>query len=386
MLGYLLARAGISVVVLEKHGDFLRDFRGDTVHPSTMTVLSELGLLDEFLARPHSEFAQLSGHVGADTITVADFSHIAARTKFIAIMPQWDFLSFLAEHARAYPQFSLLMNTEANGVVLEGSRVVGVRARGAEGEVEIRANLVVACDGRHSTMRQAVGVTPRDLGAPMDVLWTRIARRANDRNAALGFFGAGSILVLIDRNDYWQCGYVIPKGTADELRARGLDAFRSEIVRLAPFLTGRIDELKSWEDIKLLSVAVDRLDRWYVPGLLFIGDAAHAMSPVGGVGINLAIQDAVAAANIVIPALRRGVQVDNETLAAVQRRREKPTKMTQAVQIFIQRRIIASVLRSKQPPKRAPFLVRFLTSIPAFRRIPARVVGLGFQPEHVTTA
>jgi 2-polyprenyl-6-methoxyphenol hydroxylase-like FAD-dependent oxidoreductase len=287
MLGYLLARRGHSVVVLEKHSDFLRDFRGDTVHPSTMNVLDELGLLDEFLQRPHSEIRRLAGNVGADTITIADLSHVPGRAKFIAIMPQWDFLNFIAEKARAFPGFQLLMNTAGVELIREGNRVTGVRASGPDGELEILADVVVACDGRHSTMRTAANLQPIDLGAPMDVFWMRLPKKPADQNAALGFVGAGVILVFIDRKDYWQCGFVIAKGAAERVRARGLDTFRNEIATLAPFAADRVNELKSWDDIKLLSVAVDRLPQWHVPGLLFIGDAAHAMSPVGGVGINL---------------------------------------------------------------------------------------------------
>ena len=384
VLAYLLARAGVAVTVLEKHNDFLRDFRGDTVHPSTMTVLDELGLLDEFLKRPHSQIVELAGHIGTDTVVVADFRHLPAKTKFLAIMPQWDFLNFLSEKARAYSGFTLLMNTEATGVINEDGRITGVGARGPAGEVEIRADVVVACDGRSSTLRSALGKTPRDLGAPMDVLWLRVPKRATDQNAALGFVGAGAFLVLIDRDDYWQCGFVIAKGSAKRVRARGLDAFRAEIAATAPVIADRVNEIKSWDDVKLLTVTVDRLERWAVPGLLFIGDAAHAMSPIGGVGINLAIQDAVAAANLLAPALRRPGPLDDGVLEAVQRRRTFPTVMTQGLQVLIQRRGVSTVLRLKAPPKRAPLILRLLSSIPSFRQIPAYIVGIGFRPEHVT--
>jgi 2-polyprenyl-6-methoxyphenol hydroxylase-like FAD-dependent oxidoreductase len=385
VLGYLLARAGHTVTVLEKHGDFLRDFRGDTVHPSTMTVLDELGLLDDFLKRPHSEIVQLDAHIGSDMITVADFSHVPAKTKFLAIMPQWDFLNFLAEKGRAHSGFSLLMNTGATGIIQENGRVVGVRATGQDGDLEIRADVVVGCDGRSSTLRSAAGITPRDLGAPMDVLWMSLSRRPSDRNAALGFVGAGSFLILIDRDKYWQCGFVIAKGSTDAVRARGLDAFRAELAATAPVIADRVNEITSWDDVKTLSVAVDRLDRWYMPGLLFIGDAAHAMSPVGGVGINLAIQDAVATANILAAALSQPGLVDDRVLAAVQQRRTFPTVTTQGIQVVIQRSVITSVLRSTQPPKRAPLVLRLLTSIPGFGRIPAYIVGIGFRPEHAST-
>jgi 2-polyprenyl-6-methoxyphenol hydroxylase-like FAD-dependent oxidoreductase len=382
VLGYLLARSGASVVVLEKHGDFLRDFRGDTVHPSTMTVLDELGLLDEFLKRPHSEIVHLSGHVGADTIEIADFSHVPAKTKFLAIMPQWDFLNFLSERARAYPGFQLMMNTAATGVIEEEGRITGIRANGPSGGFDIRADVVVACDGRSSTLRSAVGITPRDLGAPMDVFWMSLPRRSTDSNAAFGFIGAGAVLVMIDRNDYWQCGYVIAKGTADEVRARGLEAFRADIASIAPVIADRVNEIKNWDDVKLLTVEVDRLERWHLPGLLFIGDAAHAMSPIGGVGINLAVQDAIATANILSEALQRPGPVGEDVLAAVQRRRTYPTVMTQGLQVQIQRHIISRVLASKAAPKRAPLILRLLTNIPGFRLLPAYLVGIGFRPEH----
>jgi 2-polyprenyl-6-methoxyphenol hydroxylase-like FAD-dependent oxidoreductase len=386
VLGFLLARAGHSVIVLEKHEDFLRDFRGDTVHPSTMTVLDELGLLDAFLKRPHSEIVELAGHVGEDTIVIGDFSHVPAKTKFLAIMPQWDFLNFLTEKARAYPGFRLLMRTEGTDLIREEGRVTGVRATGPDGALEIRADVVVACDGRTSTLRAASAVTPRDLGAPMDVLWMRLPKRATDQNAALGFIGAGAVLVLIDRDDYWQCGYVIAKGSAEQVRARGLESFRAELARTAPVIADRVDEITSWDDVKLLSVAVNRLDRWYLTGLLFIGDAAHAMSPIGGVGINLAVQDAVATANILSAALARPGPVDDAVLASVQARRMYPTVMTQGLQVFIQRNIIANVLRAKAPPKHAPAILRWLSSVKVLRRIPAYIVGIGFRPEHVNTA
>ena len=384
VLGYLLARAGYAVTVLEKHGDFLRDFRGDTVHPSTMTVLDELGLLDDFLKRPHSEIVHLEGKVGADTVELGDFSHVPAKTKFLAIMPQWDFLNFLAEKARAYRGFTLLMNTAATGVLNERGRVIGIRATGPSGEMDVHADVVVACDGRTSTLRSAAGIVPRDLGAPMDVLWMSLPKRSGDRNAALGFVGAGAVFVMIDREEYWQCGYVIAKGTADEVRARGLDAFRAEIAAIAPVIADRVDHIKSWDDVKLLTVTVDRLDRWFLPGLLFIGDAAHAMSPIGGVGINLAIQDAVATANILGAALQTPGSVGNDALAAVQRRRTFPTVMTQGLQVLIQHLIVTRVLRSKAPPKHAPLIMRVLTSIPGFRFIPAYLVGIGFRPENVS--
>jgi 2-polyprenyl-6-methoxyphenol hydroxylase-like FAD-dependent oxidoreductase len=386
MLAFLLARAGHRVAVLEKHGDFLRDFRGDTVHPSTMTVLDELGLLDEFLARPHAKISQLAGNVGQDVVTIADFRYVPAKTKYLAIMPQWDFLNFLAEKGRRYPTFSLLMNTAATDVIRENGRVAGVRANGPDGKIDVRADIVVACDGRHSTIREVTGIVPRTAGAPMDVLWMRLTRRPNDRNAALGFIGAGSIFVMIDRSDYWQCGFVIAKGSADAVRSRGIEAFRAEIAAVAPVVTDRVDEIKSWDDVKLLTVAVDRLASWFLRGLLFIGDAAHAMSPIGGVGINLAIQDAVAASNILCPALQQPGPVSDDVLAAVQQRRIFPTVATQLLQVAIQRNVVAKVLRSTAPPQRAPLLVRALSSIPVLRFFPAYIIGIGFRPEHVSAS
>ncbi len=381
MLGYLLARAGIDVAVLEKHGDFLRDFRGDTVHPSTMQVMHELGLLDAFLARPHSEVRQLAAQIGDELLTLADFSHLPVQAKFIAFMPQWDFLDFLADEAKRYPAFRLLMRTEATDVIREGETVVGIGAQGPEGALRIRAELVIACDGRHSTIRDAAGFQVIDRGAPMDVLWLRLSKSPSDPGQTFGRIDAGRFFIMLDRNDYWQCAYVIPKGGIERVQAQGLEAFRADIVKLAPYLRDRVREIASWDDVKLLTVAVNRLDTWYKPGLLCIGDAAHAMSPVGGVGINLAIQDAVATANILVPRLRQGA-VTTDDLRAVQRRREWPTRMTQRMQLFIQNRVISNVLRRQTTPK-APWIIRMFGQVPALRRLPARIIGLGFQPEHI---
>ena len=384
VLGYLLARYGHKVAVLEKHGDFLRDFRGDTVHPSTLQVLDELGLLDKFLAMPHTELRSLSGQVGKDRVTIANFSGVRGRAKFIALMPQWDFLNFLAAEGANYSGFNLLMRTDAVDVIQEWGRVVGVRAQSPDGPVEIRADVVVAADGRHSKMRDALHVQPESFGAPMDVLWFRISRDSSEALVPLGYVGAGAIFVTIDRGDYWQCGYVIPKGSLEQLQAGGLDALRNRIATLAPFLAAKVGEIKSLDDVKLLEVRVDRLAQWYLPGILFIGDAAHAMSPVGGVGINLAIQDAVAAANVLAPALEKAAPVPDNVLAAVQERREWPTKMTQEVQLLVQKRIIASVLALKEPPREAPLLAKLISASPLLQRIPARIVGVGFRPEHAS--
>jgi 2-polyprenyl-6-methoxyphenol hydroxylase-like FAD-dependent oxidoreductase len=382
MLGYLLARAGIDVVVLEKHSDFLRDFRGDTIHPSTLELLYELGLLDKFLQRPHDEVRQLTGWIGESLLRVADFTHLPTHCKFVGFMPQWEFLNFFAEEARRYPSFRLLINTEATELLVEDGLVTGVRAKSPEGQLAIRADLTVASDGRHSVIRQKAGLEIVNLGAPMDVLWMRISRGENDPPITLGRVDAGKILVLLNRRTYWQCALVIPKGAYDDLRARGLPAFRAQLAALAPFLRDRIEELIDWEQIKLLTVAVDRLKRWWRPGLLCIGDAAHAMSPIGGVGINLAIQDAVAAANILAKPLSARAVHDSE-LASVQKRREFPTRATQRMQIVIQNNVIKRVLGSTHI--QAPWILKLVDRWPVLQRIPARVLGIGFRPEHVET-
>ncbi len=381
MTGYLLARAGISVAVLEKHADFLRDFRGDTIHPSTLQVMDELGLYDRLLQRPHYKAHSLKGRFGDLETTFADFSHLPTRAKFVAFMPQWDFLDFLADEAKTYPAFKLLMKAEATGLIKDGESVVGVAAKTAEGTMQVHAPLVIGCDGRHAMTRKAGGFAVEDVGAPMDVLWFRLPRLDTDPKDPAGNFGLGHIVIMINRGDYWQCGYVIPKGSFDRVREQGLPAFRSELEKLAPFLKGRADEVKSFDDIKLLTVGVDRLKQWHRPGLLCIGDAAHTMSPVGGVGINLAIQDAVAAANILAEPLRAG-RVTTADLARVQERRETPTRRTQWLQVQIQNNVIKSVLGGEGPSD-PPLLMRLMRSVPLLARIPARVIGLGFRPEHI---
>jgi 2-polyprenyl-6-methoxyphenol hydroxylase-like FAD-dependent oxidoreductase len=382
MLGFLLARAGISVLVLEKHADFLRDFRGDTIHPSTLEIMHELGLLDEFLRRPHQEVRTLGAQIGDEFLQLADFGHLPTHCRFIAFMPQWDFLDFLAEQAKRYSNFQLRMEAEVRELIVEDGRVTGLQAASRDGELKVRADLIVAADGRHSTLRQRAGLEVIDLGAPMDVLWMRLSRHSDDPGQTLGRIDTGRIFVMLNRGDYWQCAFVIPKGGYDEIRRRGLTALREEIAGLAPFLRDRVDELSDWSDVRLLSVAVDRLRVWHRPGLLCIGDAAHAMSPIGGVGINLAIQDAVATANILAPCLLRGA-VSERDLHAVQRRREFPTRATQRLQVALQKRVIGRVLAStgKISP---PLLLRLIGWMPSLRRLPARVIGLGFRPEHVT--
>jgi len=381
MLGLLLARAGIDVVVLEKHADFLRDFRGDTIHPSTLEIMDELGLLDAFLKRPHQKVSEIGAHIGDEHLIIADFSHLPTRCKFIAFMPQWEFLDFLAGEAKRRPTFRLMMEAEVVGLVEREGRVDGCRVRGPEGEFEVKAALTVGADGRHSTLRQTAGLTVKDLGAPIDVLWLRLSKQPGDPPRSFGRIDAGRVLIQIDRGDYWQCAFVIAKGSIDAMRARGLDALRAEIARLAPHLAGRVGEIGSWDDAKLLTVAVDRLERWHRPGLLCIGDAAHAMSPVGGVGINLAIQDAVAAANLLHEPLLRG-RVEAPDLKRVQRRRELPTKVTQFVQVTAHKRVIAPVLVAHGNIT-VPLPLRLIQRFPALRRIPARAIGLGLRPEHV---
>jgi 2-polyprenyl-6-methoxyphenol hydroxylase-like FAD-dependent oxidoreductase len=383
MLGFLLARAGVDVVVLEKHGDFLRDFRGDTIHPSTLELMRELGLLDEFLKQPHHKVDRVGAQVGDTKITLADLTRLPTTCKFIAFMPQWDFLNFLAAHGRRYRGFHLMMNTQATDLLFEGDAVTGVRATSAGVETEIRADLVVAADGRHSTLRERGGFAVENLGAPMDVLWMRLSRKPADPSEAFGHIEAGRFFIMLDRGDYWQCAYVIPKGSADTLMNRPIAEFRRIILELSPWLGDRVNELQSWDDVKLLTVAVDRLERWYRPGLLCIGDAAHAMSPVGGVGINLAVQDAVAAANILYQPLRNHA-VTPDDLRKVEARREWPTRVTQRIQIFIQNRVISPVLASTQRPK-PPFVVKLTQWFPVLQRIAARVVGIGVRPEHIRT-
>lgn len=381
MLGYLLARAGVDVVVLEKHADFFRDFRGDTIHPSTLEVMHELGLLDDFLKRPHQEVAELGAKIGDEFITIADFSHLPTKCKFLAFMPQWEFLDFLAQAGKRFPTFHLRMQAEVDELLTEGDRVVGLKAATPEGDLEVRADLVVGTDGRHSTVRQLAGLEVEDRGAPMDVLWLRLSKNPEDGAETLGRIESGRFFIMIDRGDYWQCAFVIAKGGFNELRRKGLESFCLGLVALEPTLADSVREITSWDDVKLLSVRVDRLKQWYKPGLLCIGDAAHAMSPVGGVGINLAIQDAVATANILATPLREGTVTD-EDLREVQKRRQWPTEMTQALQIAIQNQVISNVLSMTKQPK-PPFAVKLLGRFPWLRRFPARLVGMGFRPEHV---
>ena len=383
MLGFLLARAGVDVVVLEKHADFFRDFRGDTVHPSTLELMVELGLIDEFLKLPHQKIETLTGQVGAEHLQMVDFRHLPTQCKFIALMPQWDFLNFLAEHGKRYETLDLRMQAEAVDLIEENGRIVGLNATTPAGALTIRADLTVGCDGRHSTVRQKAGFESEDYGAPMDVLWFRLSRKETDKADTFGHIEAGKLMVMFDRGDYWQCAYVIPKGGIERVKSEGLEAFRARVVEMTPFLSDRVGELKTWDDVKLLSVTVDRLKKWWRPGLICIGDAAHAMSPIGGVGINMAVQDAVAAANRLAGPLRAGKATDQD-LQAIQERRTLPMRFTQGLQLTIQRRIISPVLEAQKRPK-PPAFFKLFNGFPVLRRIPARLVGIGIRPEHVRT-
>lgn len=389
MLGLLLARAGVQVLVLEKHADFLRDFRGDTVHPSTLEVIHELGLLEKFLARPHDEVSELRAVVGNTELVLASFRHLRLRCKFIAMMPQWEFLDFVRDEAELYPGFRLIQNAEVTGVIQQDGVVTGVEVATPGGALQVMADLVVGADGRRSTVRSSAGLVVRDLGAPIDVLWMRLPKMPGDPSTTGGRITNGIFLAMIDRRTYWQCAYVIPKGGIEAVRLQGLEAFRADVVKVAPLFADRIATLASWDDIKLLSVTVDRLEHWYKPGLLCIGDAAHAMSPVGGVGINLAVQDAVAAANILAAPLATP-QLDRAALtpflAQVQRRRLFPTRVTQAVQVAIQNRLLSPVLAARgrdRPPMALPWPLKLMRRWPVLQALPAYAVGVGVRPEHV---
>jgi 2-polyprenyl-6-methoxyphenol hydroxylase-like FAD-dependent oxidoreductase len=377
MLGLLLARAGIKVLVLEKHRDFLRDFRGDTVHPSTLELMHELGVLEEFLRVPHQKVAELNAQFGDLVLPIADFRGLPVRCPYIAMVPQWDFLDFLARHGRTYPGFSLLMQAEVTDLIEAEGKVVGVRATGPQGPLEVAADLVVAADGRDSRLRARAALPVKDLGAPIDALWFRLSRQPGDASETMARFDSGSILVMLNRGDYWQCAFVIAKGGLDELKRKGLESFRATIAGLMRVAGERMGEIGSWDDVKLLTVQVNRLLEWCRPGLLCIGDAAHAMSPVGGVGINLAIQDAVAAANV----LWRG-DFSLRALKTIQRRREFPTRVTQAFQVAVQNNILRRVLQDTDGIA-PPLAVRALARFRWLRRIPARMVGLGARPEHI---
>jgi 2-polyprenyl-6-methoxyphenol hydroxylase-like FAD-dependent oxidoreductase len=382
MLGYLLGRAGIDVVVLEKHADFFRDFRGDTVHPSTLQVMDELGLIDGFLKLPHQRLQKMDGMFGGMSVRIADLSRLKTKYPFIAFMPQWDFLNFLRENGKRFASLKVMMSTEATDLIQVGGRVAGVRANTPEGMVDIEADLTVACDGRHSLVRKRAGLAIEEIGAPMDVLWFRAGKRQDETESVFARVDPGSMMVTFDRGDYWQCAYVIAKGQYDTVKARGLSALLDDVARMAPILKPGLADVKSWDDVKLLTVAINRLPRWTRPGLLCIGDAAHAMSPIGGVGVNLAVQDAVATANLLAAKLVNGCPPEHE-LDAVRRRREFPVRMTQRMQVVAQNNIVSAALKPGGKALKVPLAVRLITAVPWLQGITARLVGLGVRPEHV---
>lgn len=382
MLGYLLGRAGIDVVVLEKHADFFRDFRGDTVHPSTLQVMDELGLIDGFLKLPHQRLQKMDGMFGGTPVRIADLSRLKTKYPFIAFMPQWDFLNFLRENGTRFTSLKVMMSTEATDLIQSDGSVTGVRATTPEGMIDIVADLTIACDGRHSLVRERAGLAIEEVAAPMDVLWFRAGKRANETENVFARVDPGSMMVTFDRGDYWQCAYVIAKGQYEAVKARGLPPLLDDIARLAPILKSGLAGIKSWDDIKLLTVAINRLPRWTRPGLLCIGDAAHAMSPIGGVGVNLAVQDAVATANLLATKLVNGCPSEDE-LDAVRRRRAFPVRMTQRMQVVAQNNIVSAALKPGGKPLRVPLVVRLITAVPWLQGITARFVGLGVRPEHV---
>ncbi|MBR1143437.1 FAD-dependent oxidoreductase [Bradyrhizobium sp. AUGA SZCCT0431] len=382
MLGYLLGRAGIDVVVLEKHADFFRDFRGDTVHPSTLQVMDELGLIDGFLKLPHQRLQKLEGLFGGASVRLADLSRLKVKYPFIAFMPQWDFLNFLRESGKRFASLKVMMSTEATDLIEDGGRVAGVRANTPEGMIDIEADLTVACDGRHSLVRERAGLAAEEIGAPMDVLWFRAGKTENETESVFARVEPGRMMVTFDRGDYWQCAYIIAKGQYDAVKARGLPALLDDVARVAPILKSGLADVKSWNDVKLLTVAINRLTRWTRPGLLCIGDAAHAMSPMGGVGVNLAVQDAVATANLLAAKLVNGCPPENE-LDAVRQRREFPVRMTQRMQVVAQDNIVSAALKPGNQPLKAPLVMRLITAVPWLQGITARFIGLGVRPEHV---
>jgi len=382
MLGYLLGRAGVDVVVLEKHADFFRDFRGDTVHPSTLQVMDELGLIDGFLKLPHQQLQKMDGMFGGTSVRIADLSRVGTKYPFIAFMPQWDFLNFLREAGQRFASLKVMMNAEATDLIRQGDRIAGVKVETPEGAIDIRADLTIACDGRHSIVRERAGLAVEEIGAPMDVLWFRAGRRPDETENLFARVEPGKMMVTFDRGDYWQCAYVIAKGQFDAVKARGLQPLKEVVARMAPILKSGLADVKGWDDVKLLTVAINRLKRWTLPGLLCIGDAAHAMSPVGGVGVNLAVQDAVATANLLAVKLASGCPSEDE-LDAVRRRREFPVKMTQRMQVIAQNNIIDAALKPGDRPLQVPLVMRLITAVPWLQGITARLVGLGVRPEHV---
>ncbi|QWG20626.1 FAD-dependent oxidoreductase [Bradyrhizobium sediminis] len=382
MLGYLLGRAGVDTIMLEKHADFFRDFRGDTVHPSTLQVMDELGLIDGFLKLPHQRLQKLEGMFGGERVRIADLRRLRAKYPFIAFMPQWDFLNFLRESGRRFASLKVMMSTEAIDLLHDGDRIKGVKAKTPDGVIDIRADLTIACDGRHSLVRERAGLAVEEIGAPMDVLWFRAGKREGETENLFARVDPGKMMVTFDRGDYWQCAYVIPKGRYDAVKARGLPALLDDVARMAPVLKSGLAEVKGWDDVKLLTVAINRLKRWTLPGLLCIGDAAHAMSPVGGVGVNLAVQDAVATANLLAAKLANACPSEDE-LDAVRRRREFPVRMTQRMQVVVQNRIVSAALKPGNARMKVPAVLRLISAVPWLQGITARFVGLGVRPEHV---
>jgi 2-polyprenyl-6-methoxyphenol hydroxylase-like FAD-dependent oxidoreductase len=382
MLGFLLARAGIQVTVLEKHKDFFRDFRGDTIHPSTLELLHELDLLEKFLKIPHSQVTGLSAIVGGQRFLMSDFSHLSTHCKYIALMPQWDFLNFLSAEAARFPSFTLRMGWEATGLLQQDSAIVGVTANTPDGPVEVPATLTIGCDGRHAISREAANLPLFDYGVPVDILWLRIARQPSDPENALGYVNYGRFIILINRNDYFQVGYLIPKDAFPQIQQNGLPAFQQSIERIVPFLAGRTSEIDSWDKVKLLTIQVNRLREWSSPGLLCIGDAAHAMSPVGGIGINIALQDAVATANLLTESLLSDTLTEHN-LASVQHYRQNAVRNTQRMQVFAHR-ILHRLLRDTDPVK-PPLALRIVTKIPGFEHLVGHFIGLGLQPQQIKT-
>ena len=381
MLGLLLARAGVEVIVIEKHGDFLRDFRGDTIHPSTLEVMQELGLADEFLRLPHTRAPKLSAEIGGRTVTIADFSRLPVRNRFIAFMPQWDFLTFLSEHAKTYPNFRIVMRARVTSLLEEEGRITGLEAETPEGTISIRAKLVVGADGRNSVVREMARLEVESFGAPSEVVWMKLSKQPGDPREAMGHAGPRQGFVLIDRGNYWQCGYVIRRGTFADIREKGIAAFRQIVAEVSPLPADRVQEIRSFDDTHLLTVRIDRLKQWWRPGLLCIGDAAHAMSPIGGVGVNLAVQDAVAAANILSRPLREE-RLSDADLAAVERRRSFPTKATQKLQLMMRSRRRTDQ-ENESSRKGPPAFVRGIARWPVLAHLAGRLIGLGFRMEHV---
>lgn len=385
MAGFLLARAGVDVIVLEKHADFFRDFRGDTIHPSTFELINELGILKEFLEIPHQEKEKLQAKYNDAIIHLADFSHLHVAKPAIGFMPQWEFLNFLKTKASEYPNFHLMMNTSFYDLITENGAVTGAKAKTLNGNVKIKTKLVIGTDGRHSDVREKAGLKVIATGVPIDVLWFRVSKKNDDPVQTLGYFKYGKILIMLDRNDYWQCGYVITKGGFDNLQTSGIETLRKDLLSIVPFLTDRVTELKDWEQVKLLNIEINHLKKWYREGLLCIGDAAHAMSPIGGVGINLAVQDAVATANILWKPLKEQQHIDVTLLKKVQKRRMFPTRVTQRLQVYIQNGIFKSRQTGKRKQSKPPFMMRMINKFPLLQRIPARLIGMGIKPEHIRT-